>query len=494
MRDNKELTVSDLIDISKLKLDEFNLIVAGCGTGKSYFAIKELIIKMNKQFQKNIEGYEVWFVTSRKITKLQQLEENKYSDKLKKLNQWQCELLINSNDIKKDIIKLSDEFKGKLAIMTYTQFNICITNKLANKLKIIIFDECHALISDRNYITEINNVKDFIRNTLNKKSNNTYLIGMTATDHLLKREIFDIKINYLLDEPFFKYKVSKVYTNSLIFFDYILDNLNGKTILMIDDVKEVIKIKDKYKEKCMIAISDTKALDKTYTKEYKEISKQDKNYIIQNKTLRDNVDLFVSTSCSREGFEFESDKIKIDNVIVCSQFATDIIQFTGRYRGNIKNLYIFNRPFYDENKLNIIEHKQNKKFYSYIYQSHKDYFNDFKMFDDDIIYLKLSQRADGIKFKKYINENWTNTIIFNDNQKGEIIDYANYLGLRVEKNNKLSKYKWNDIINSMWVDAIYKKKIRITDKQLKKCINYDDVKDKKQITCTIFKKTRVRSR
>lgn len=491
MRDNKELTVSDLIDISRLKLDQFNLIVAGCGTGKSYFAIKELISKVNNQFKQNIEGYEVWFVTSRKITKEQQLNDEKYKAGLKKLNEWQCELLINSKNIKKDIIKLGKEFKSKIAIMTYNQFNICINDKLDDKLKIIVFDESHALISDRNYITEMNNVKDFIRNTLSKKSNKKYLIGMTATDHLLKRKIFDIKINYLLDEPFFKYKVSKVYTNSLIFFDYILDNLTGKTILMIDNVKEIIKIKDKYKEKCMIAISDTKSLDKTYTKEYKGISKQDKNYIIQNKTLRDDVDLFVSTSCSREGFEFESDKIKIDNVIVCSQFATDIIQFAGRYRGNIENLYIFNKPFYDENKLNIIENKQNKNFYDYIYKSRNYYFDDFKMLDDMVVYSKLSQRIASIEFKKYINENWTNKIIFNTDQREEIKKHATYLGLRKEGN----KYTWNDIINSTLVDIIYEKdKVRTTDERLKKCTNYDDVKEKKQISCTIFKKTRVRSR
>ena len=71
----ENLTVSDLIDISRLKLDEFNLIVSGCGTGKSYFAINELINMVNKQFNKYIEGYEVWFVTSRTITKLQQLND-----------------------------------------------------------------------------------------------------------------------------------------------------------------------------------------------------------------------------------------------------------------------------------------------------------------------------------------------------------------------------------------------------------------------------------
>lgn len=494
MRDNKELTVSDLIDISRLKLDEFNLIVSGCGTGKSYFAINELTNMVNKQFNKDIEGYEVWFVTSRKITKQQQLEDTEYSDKLKKLNEWQCELLINSDDIKKDIIKLTNEFKNRIAIMTYNQFNICINDKLADKLKIIVFDECHALISDRNYITEMNNVKDFIRNTLSKKSNKKYLIGMTATNHLLKPEIFDININYLLDEPFFKYKVSKVYTNSYIFFNYILDNLAGKSIIMIDNVKEIIKIKNKYKEKCMIAISDTKTLDKTYTKEYKEISRQDKDYIIEYKTLRDDVDLFVSTSCSREGFEFKSDKIKINNVIVCSQFATDIIQFLGRYRGDIENLYIFNKPFYDKNKLNIIEYKQNKKFYNYINASYKDFFKDFKMLDTEFEHSKLSKRTAGIYFKEYINENWTNTIIFNTNQKREIIDYATYLGLRVEKNNELIKYNWKDIINSRWVDPIHKKKARITDEQLKKCTNYNDIKDKKQITCTIFKEIKVRKR
>lgn len=485
----EDLTVSDLIDISRLKLDEFNLIVSGCGTGKSYFAINELINMVNKQFNKDIEGYEVWFVTSRTITKLQQLNDIKYKDNLKRLSEWGCELLTQSDNIKKDIIKLTNEFKNRIAIMTYNQFNMCIKDKLANKLKIIIFDECHALISDRSYITEMNNIRDFIRNTLNKKSNNTYFVGMTATDHLLQKEVFDININYLLDEPFFKYKVfNEVHANSYIFFDYILDNLTGKTIIMIDKVDKVIQLKEKYKEKCMIAISDKKELGKVYTKKYKDISKQDKNYIIKNKSLRDGVQLFVATSCSREGFEFDSEKIKIDNVIVCSQFPTDIIQFLGRYRGDIKNLYIFNKPFCDKNKLNIIELKQNDRFYNYIIKAYKGYFNDFEMFDD-IKYKKVRKKDMDKQFKKYINENWTNKIIYNATQRNEILSHAKYLGLRY--NNK--EYTWNDILKSQLVRIKYKKdKARTTDEQLKECTNYCEVKDKKQISFVIFNKARVR--
>ena len=388
MRYNKDLTVSDLIDISRLKLDEFNLIVSGCGTGKSYFAINELINMVNKQFDKNIEGYEVWFVTSRKITKLQQLNDIKYKEKLKRLSEWHCELLIESELIKQDILNLSENFRNKITIMTYNQFDICIKEKLANKLKIIIFDECHALISDRSFINEMNNISDFIFTTLNKENNNTFLIGMTATDHLVKEKTFHVKINYMLDEPFFKYKIiENVYASKSIYLNSILDDIKGKTIVMIDDIKKIIEVKNRYEEKCMIAISDSKSIDNVYSKKFKDISEKDKKYIIDNKSLRDDVRFFFSTSCSREGFEFDSNKIKIDNVIVCSPLVTDVIQFAGRYRGDIKNLYILSKPKYNDS-FNEIEDRQFKQYNDYLYKYNKTYFEQYKIFNENIKYLR----------------------------------------------------------------------------------------------------------
>lgn len=492
MRDNKELTVSDLIDVSRLKLDEFNLIVSGCGTGKSYFAINQLINMVNKQFNKNIEGYEVWFVTSRKITKLQQLNDIKYKDKLKPLSEWGCELLTQSELIKKDIFNLSREYRNKIAIMTYNQFDMCIKDKLADKLRIIIFDECHALISDRSYISIMNNILDFIFKTLSKKSNNTFLVGVTATDHLVKKETFHVKMNYILDEPFFKYKVlEKIYISKSIYLNSILDDITGKTIVMTDDIKKIVELRNKYENKCMIAISDNKVLDSCYNKKIKEISDEDKKYIIDNKSLRDDVQYFFGTSCSREGFEFDSDKVKIDNVIVCSSLVTDVIQFAGRYRGNIKNLYILSKYKYG-NSMNAIEEKQMKKFNNYFYNYDKNYFKEYKIFDENINYLKYSDRKSSQKLIEYINEKWINIAIFTSEQKNEITTYANYLGLRNEKRNPIS---WKNIINDRHLEFIINnERLRKNDERIKKCDNYNDIVKCKQdrITCTVFKKKRIR--
>ena len=326
----------------------------------------------------------------------------------------------------------------------------------------------------------------------NNNNNNTFLIGMTATDHLVKEETFHVKINYMLDEPFFKYKVlEKVYSSKLIYLNSILDDIEGNTIVMVNDIKKIIELKNRYGTKCMIAVSDNKQLDNCYNKEIKNMSDKDKQYIINNKSLRDGVQFFFGTSCSREGFEFDSDKVKIDNVIVCSSLVTDVIQFAGRYRGNIKNLYILNKANYN-NSCNEIEHMQMKRFNNYFYNYDKTYFEEYKIFDDNIKKLKYDDKKAKQKLIEYINENWINIAIFKPEQKKEIEEYAKYIGLRDEKGKE---FKFNKIINLRYINTIYKnERKRKTDPNLKLCSNYNDVveQNKDQIMCTIFKKKRIR--
>lgn len=204
-------TVSDLIDITKLDPNKLNLIIAGTGTGKSYFALITLIEKLNNidlpdnlKYLKGIKRNEILLVTSRKITELQQSYD---------YNNVAIELNSNNFYIYRDAImghiencigttrQEREDIQKFTPITNYNFFNYYFDDELLSNIKIIAFDEVHALKSDCNYNDQIKEVSDNIDKFIKNKN---IVIGMTATDDDItgRRSRF----NYLLDEPFLNIK------------------------------------------------------------------------------------------------------------------------------------------------------------------------------------------------------------------------------------------------------------------------------------------------
>jgi len=146
----------------------FNIISSGTGTGKTYFVVNEL----NKYFP-NVKYSEILFVTSRSLIVDQQSKSERISkydmNNLISIKHWN-----GLNDYSKILNK-----KG-IQIMTYDKIiNILVSNntegfETLNKIKLIIFDECHSLFSDK-FIKNIEMLKVWIRDILyyNRNDSNT---------------------------------------------------------------------------------------------------------------------------------------------------------------------------------------------------------------------------------------------------------------------------------------------------------------------------------
>ena len=77
----EDITVSKLIDISRIDKSKINFVEAGTGTGKTFWALKTLPSQL-----KNIRPEQILFVTSRSITKYQQLIDEEYEDVVRGLD------------------------------------------------------------------------------------------------------------------------------------------------------------------------------------------------------------------------------------------------------------------------------------------------------------------------------------------------------------------------------------------------------------------------
>ena len=483
-------TVSDLIDITKLDPNKLNLIIAGTGTGKSYFALITLIEKLNNidlpdnlKYLKGIKRHEILLVTSRKITELQQSYD---------YNNVTIELNSNNFYIYKDAImghiencigttrQEREDIQKFTPITNYNFFNYYFDDELLSNIKIIAFDEIHALKSDCNYNDQIKEVSDNIDKFIKNKN---ILIGMTATDDDMKGR--RSRFNYLLDEPFFKYKITNTFNiiSKKSYANNVILNSEGKSLIMCFSAKEAIRLANEIPHsQALVSRYNELRTDEMYILE---------NYIIDNKMLPDDTQHLFTTSMAREGFEFK-EIANIKNVFVYNSDPVTIKQFVGRYRSNIENLYIVNESLLNIEKINIQltkqQRKHHKEFKNLIYKGDYKWTKYFTPVVDkeNIQFNIIDEGVIEQKFIEYMLENWIDTLIYTKEQKKEIVDYATKLGL---KKDKTHKHTFNSLIKLLeketGIEFIFKGELKsINNKIVKKYISNEN---KKNISPYLFK-------
>lgn len=430
------MTVSDLIDISRIDKSKINLILAGTGSGKSYYALREL------PNQLSIKLEEILLITSRSITKEQQIDSYNdvatYIDIACIYDYYEALEPTNWNFITKEM----DEFNKRMAdkerlihILTYNQFERKLNDDfIMRNIKLVVLDEIHVILSDFMYIDAMKKVLVSIKNMINR---GIIVVGMTATDDDMNDK-FKENCNYLLDKAFFPHKITNSFNiiKSKKYIPNIIDNLEGNSICMVYSSKEAVKMANKYPKTKAIVSKDNK--NKLRTKEMDDLQE----YIVKNKMLPDDCNLLIGTSCIREGFEFKKDA-NIKNVIIYSSDPVTIKQFVGRYRGDVENIYIVYEGYYNTKKayesMTLQQRRHFNEFKELIYKHDTgwfDYFVDINVNQSIINFIGENEVQQ--QFIDYIYENWLDKLIYTREQKKEIVTYAHKPGLtyKPDKKNK----------------------------------------------------------
>ncbi|WP_434794660.1 hypothetical protein TPDSL_17740 [Terrisporobacter petrolearius] len=428
--------VSNLIDISRIDKSKINFVLAGTGTGKSSWAFEYLYKQLD------VNPNEILVVTSRRMAQDQQKDAYKI---VKEVNQGNVNAFRNSFKSEEKLIGSTKEKalaeKNSVHIFNYNEFenNYMYDFAIRFGIKAIILDEFHALYSDKNYNSSMERILNDIPELIKL---GIIVIAMTATDDDIPDENKE-KFNYLLDKPFFPHKITKRFNivTKKRYIPNIIPNLEGKTIWMTFSAKDALKYACKYPNARAVISKQSEIRTEEIDTEMTELEE----YIKKYKTLPDDVDILIGTSCIREGFEFQENneiKTNIKNVIVHSSDPVAIKQFVGRYRNNVENLYVVYDSILEVKKVNdsmtSMQRIHHEEFKQYIYGKSTHWLSYFIC----IVADKSMRESEGslIKFTEedqieqlfidYMYESWADKLIYTKEQRNEIANKAYELGLR----------------------------------------------------------------
>ena len=329
--------VSDCIDMNLIDKERFNVISSGTGTGKTYFVAYEL-----RKCYPGIKPHEILFIASRSLIVEQQCKVegiSKYNVRnTHYIKHW------NGEQDSTDVLE-----KNGIPIMTYDKIiNILVKKNVEgletlSKVKIIVFDECHTLFSDK-FIKDIEMLKVWIRNTLYTSSK--IIIGLTATPAIIEyyQQEWGVGINKLNKKTLINYKVKQLHCTNFDTVPYIVTTkLNGRTLIMCYSYKQCRKLKEKIPNS-FILISKS---NKEFTEEMDKV----RQYIIDQESLPDTfidddgnekeLNVLITTSTLREGVNLRENS-GVRNIVCCFSDELHITQFVGRARYSIDNLIVAN--------------------------------------------------------------------------------------------------------------------------------------------------------
>jgi hypothetical protein len=319
-----------LIDKSK-----FNIVSSGTGSGKTYFVAYEL-----RKSLPNVKPHEILFIASRSLI----VEQQSKVEGISKFNIHNTSYIKhwNGEQDSTDVLE-----KNGIPIMTYDKIINILAKKniegleTLNKVKIIIFDECHTLFSDK-FIKDIEMLKVWIRDTL--YTNSKIIIGLTATPTIIEyyQKEWGVSISRLNKEILINYKVGQLHCTNFDTIPYIVTTkLNGKTLIMCYSYKQCKKLKEKIPNS-FILISKS---NKEFTKEMDKV----RQYIIDQESLPDKfidddgiekeLNVLITTSTLREGVNLRENS-EVRNIVCCFSDELHITQFVGRARYSIDNLVV----------------------------------------------------------------------------------------------------------------------------------------------------------
>ncbi len=324
--------LSEVIEEHKEEIfgnNDLILITAGVGAGKNTWVRDWLTQKLH--------GYDnILFITSRKLIKEQMKKDKRFNDDF-----YNCFLFGNNYTIIHHGLEYFFKDKSNL-------------NKLLSlDVKYVVIDEVHSLIADAGYTDSAYYLKLLIDYY---HEHNIKVICLSATTKVVEK-FFEYYTNYkhfdFSDECIsVKPKSIKIINKETAFEILSKSSSTNKMIYMANSVKDICnsyypKLINTYNmnnnsigilisdERCKTEKSKTDNINLKNCLENMDILSKS---IVENEVLPDEINILLATSKIREGINIKDNNL---TAMFCeSHNAIDLIQFAGRYRGNIETFYI----------------------------------------------------------------------------------------------------------------------------------------------------------
>lgn len=344
---NERQFISDVVGVDSFKYGVFNLIASGCGTGKSYFVGNTLLKEMP-----DVRPQEVVFVTSRSIAKEQQAGKGV----IEKFNRSDNKILRFWN---KEDESFDNVIDCGIKLMCYSDLIKIILDEnrvgyeTLSGLKVIVFDECHSIFSDKSFITNMAAVSVWLREASYRR--NVVLIGMTATPEVMfyEQDKWGIQINQVNTGVIPGYSAKEMICTT---FDSIpalvcSGRLKGKTMIMCRSIEDCRELEAQ--------IPNSTVLISPHRRGFTDEMRIIRDFIIKNETLPATfrkprrkpmrggkikydyypLNVLIATSTVREGFNLREDS-GIRNTISCFTDSMNVTQFAGRARYNLDTIIV----------------------------------------------------------------------------------------------------------------------------------------------------------
>lgn len=374
-------TETKLYDGTKENENNLILITAGVGAGKNTW--------IQKCLTKELYGFEkILFITSRKLIKEQMLKDVNFSNEYIYCKYYGLNYVITHHSLK------------------WFFKNYETLEKLNNLgFKYIVIDEVHSLIADAGYTDTAFYLYSLIQYY---HAHGVKIICLSATtknilpffEHFKNFKHFDFTDECKNVKP----KCVKVISKAKAFQLLSQANPQNKMIYMANSVNDICNSYYKKLTKDFnvdentvgVIISDSRCkAEKSKTKNTKLKSCLNNmpslvNYIVEQETFPDNINLVLATSRIREGLNIKDNNI---TAMFCEAHdIIDIAQFSGRYRGNVETLYIIHdtKAHYRKEDIENLELEYN-------------FLSSFELVNINIYSSILLYRATGIR-TQYLND------------------------------------------------------------------------------------------
>lgn len=310
--------------------------------------------------------------------------------------------------------------------------------RLFHKIKIAVFDECHAIYSD-NFIEGMMAVRMWIRERV--VHGDVLCIGLTATPDIMYHYALQagIKTKMVNRERLVNYRAKNMICTKFECLPSLIESgrLPGITIIMCVSVGDCNFLRERIPNSVMLC----SASNSKHNDEMTEL----REYIVEHGRLPPYIDtentplnVLITTSTMREGVNILPES-NIKNVVCCLSDELHVKQFVGRCRFNVENLIIAHRRCrYDNMNKDSYLAKSRRAFEDFLWdENRREWFDSISDIveckAEDVVRIEVGENE--YDFRDRIDEVWAcpegsdweterNYLIYKEEDKQDLVDYA----------------------------------------------------------------------